>query len=321
MLKCKRSQTLIPLLLLQTNFPLLFSNSANKTMNKKHIFKLVILLIFLTTFSLVVFSQESKQTNNLLKQTKFKTETLKFGSGGTISVVGAPIGSIQIEGWNKNQVEISAEIEVQAENQENLAILAEVCGFVIDDSMQVLRIISVGTNDKQYLRSVSKNFPKKLIGVPYKVNYKLKIPYFSDLEIDGGRGDFNLSNVEGIMRIKYLESNAKLNLIGGTIQATIGLGDVDVTIATRSWRGRFAEIQVAQGNLNVWLPNNLDANLTAKVLRTGKIDNSYELLEPVERTKFTETSMTAKAGNGGANLSFTVGDGMLKIDDFEKPAK
>ncbi|MGI8669934.1 MAG: hypothetical protein ACR2J3_08850 [Aridibacter sp.] len=287
-------------------------------MNTQNISKFIVLIIFLTAFSLNAFAQNS---NQLIKRTKFKTETLKFGSGGTISVVGAPNGAIRIEGWNENKVEISAEIEVQAENEEDLAKLAEVCGFVIDESMLSLRIISVGTNDKKHLKEIDKNFPKKLRGMPYKVNYKIKVPVFSDLEIDGGKGDFILSNVEGTMRIKYLESNAKLELIGGTVQATIGLGDVDVTIAARSWRGRFAEIQVARGNLNVWLPNNLDANLTAKVLRTGKIENSYELLEPVERTKFTDNVMLAKAGNGGANLSFTVGDGMLKIDDFEKPAK
>ncbi len=290
-------------------------------MNKNNISKFIVSLFLLTAFSLVNFSQETAQPNNSLTRTKFKTETLKFGSGGTISVVGAPDGSMQIEGWNKNEVEISAEIEVQAENEEDLAKLAQVCGFVIDESMLTLRIISVGTNDKKHLKQVDKNFPKRLRGMPYKVNYKLKVPFFTDLEIDGGRGDLNLSNVEGTMRIKYLESNAKLNLIGGTVQATIGSGDVDVTIATRSWRGRFAEIQLVQGNLNVLLPKNLDANLNAKVLRTGKIDNSYELLEPVERTKFTDTAIMAKAGNGGANLSFTVGDGSLRISDFEKPVK
>jgi hypothetical protein len=124
-----------------------------------------------------------------------------------------------------------------------------------------------------------------------------------------------------MMRINYLESNAKMSLIGGAIQATIGSGEVDVTIATRSWRGQFAEVQVATGNMNLWLPKNLNANLSAEVLRTGKIDNSYKLLKPMRRTKFTEKGMQAIAGNGGAALSFTVGDGNLTIADFETIAK
>lgn len=290
-------------------------------MNKQNFSKLIVLIFFLTSFSILAFAQDSKATTKLIKRTQFKSNTVKFGSGGTVSIVGSPVGSIQIEGWKKNEVEISAEIEVQAETEEDLARLAEVTGFTVDESMLHLRIISVGTHDKKYLKSVDKKFPKKLREMPYKVNYKIKVPYFTDLEIDGGRGDLNLSTIEGTMQIKYLESNAKLNLIGGTVMATIGSGDVDVTIAARSWRGRFAEIQVARGNLNVWLPNNLSANLTAKVLRTGVIDNSYKLLEPLDQTKFTNTSMLAKAGNGGAELSFTVGDGNIKIESFEKPAQ
>lgn len=290
-------------------------------MNKQNLCKFISLIIFFTVFSLTAFAQETVQTDKLIKRTKFKSDTLKFISGGTVSVIGSPVGSIQIEGWDKDEVEISAQIEVQAETEEDLSKLADVCGFIIDESMLHLRIITVGTHDEEYLKKIDKNFPKRLRGKPYKVDYKIKVPYFSDLEIDGGRGRLNLSMVEGTMRIKYLESNAELNLIGGTVQATIGSGDVDVTFSTRSWRGRFAEIQVARGNLNVWLPNNLNANLTAKVLRTGKIDNSYKMLKPRERTKFTDTAIKAKAGNGGAEFTFTVGDGIIKIADFEKPAK
>jgi hypothetical protein len=41
-------------------------------------------------------------------------------------------------------------------------------------------------------------------------------------------------------------------------------------------------------------------------------------LKPRVRPKFTEKSMAAKAGNGGAPLSFTVGDGTLKLTETEK---
>jgi len=41
----------------------------------------------------------------------------------------------------------------------------------------------------------------------------------------------------------------------------------------------------------------------------------------MRKTKFTDKDMHAKAGSGGAELSFTIGDGVLKIADFEKPAE
>ena len=179
-------------------------------------------------------------------------------------------------------------------------------------------IVSVGTNDKDYMKRTAKKFPKKLLGMPFRIDYKIKVPVFSDLEITGNRGDLNLKTVEGAMRISFAETNANLKLSGGTIVATFGKGDVTIEILSRSWRGRNAEIQLASGNLNVLLPLNLNAELDASVLRTGKIENGYAALKPRERTKFTDKLMNAKIGNSGVRFAFTVGDGTLKLIESAK---
>lgn len=271
-------------------------------------------LIFL---SLTVFS--FAQTKPLIKRTTYKSDKIEFGAGGTVSVIGAPVGSIVIEGWQKNEVEISAQIEMQAENETDLAQMAKINGFVIDDSMGHIRIISVGMHDKRYVKRVAKDFPKKLLGMPFRIDFHIKVPAYCDLNVDGGKGNFRLSGVDGAMMIKYLETNAELSLTGGAVSATFGSGTVDVQIAAPSWRGRHAEIQLASGTMNVRLPLNLNANVDASVLRIGQLENLYEHLKPRDRTKFTEKAMSAKAGSGGALLIFTVGDGTLKLSEIGTP--
>jgi len=258
------------------------------------------------------------QTKPLIKRTTYKTETVEFGAGGTVSIIGAPAGSIVVEGWQKNAVEISAEIETQAATEADLAELARVNGFAIDDSFGHIRITSVGTHDKNYMKRVAKKFPRNLLGLPFKIDYVIKVPAYTDLQIDGGKGDLTLSNVEGTTRINFLESNAKLNLIGGSVAATFGNGEVEVVIPNRKWRGRSADIQLANGTMNVQLPLNLNANLDARVLRGGQIENALTNLKPRDRTKFTEKSISANAGSGGAFLTFTVGNGTLKLVETEK---
>jgi hypothetical protein len=263
---------------------------------------------------LLLIAPTLAQTKQLLKRTTYKTENVKFGVGGTIAVTGAPLGSITIEGWQKNEVEISADIEVQAETEADLAQLAAVNSFVFDQTLGRINVISVGTNDKNYMKRNAKNFPKKLLAMPVRIDYKIKVPLYSDLEIDGGKGDFELSNVEGAMRINFLETNAKLRLLGGAIAGAFGGGDVNVEIPARSWRGQGVDIQLIKGTLNVSLPQNLNADFDASILRVGKIENGYASLKPrEERKKFTEKLIEAKAGNGGAKFSFMVGDGDLKI--------
>ena len=249
-----------------------------------------------------------------LKRTTFKTDRLEFGVGGTLAIVGAPTGSIRIEGWKNREIDISAEIEVQADTEADLDRLAKVTTFVMDESLGRTGIMSVGIHDKKYLKQVDKKFPKTLLGLPFKIDYVIKVPQYTDLQIDGGKGDLTVTGVEGSIRVTMLESDAVLNLLGGVTSATIGSGTLGVNIPAANWRGRFADIQLAKGTMNVSLPAALNAEVDATILRTGKIENGFTSFKPrVRKAEFTDKSIVAKSGVGGISLKFTVGDGTLKI--------
>src|SRR5437773_2301549 len=61
---------------------------------------------------------------SVLKRTTTKTDKFDFGAGGTVAITGAPAGSIRVTGSNKNEIEITAEIELQASSEADLARLA-----------------------------------------------------------------------------------------------------------------------------------------------------------------------------------------------------
>jgi len=286
-----------------------------KSMKNQISIKTLFIVLAIAVFSIFGFGQNA----SMLKKTTYKTETVDFGPGGTLSIKGAPKGSISIESWNKPEVEISAEIELQAPTEADLTQLATVNSFVIDSGFNMTRVTTVGTFDKEYMKRTAKKFPKGLLGMPFKVDYKIKVPRYCDINVAGGEGDFSLTGVDGSIIVNYLSSNAKINLIGGSFQATFGGGSVDVTIPTRSWRGRFADIQLTTGTMNVQLPLSFNAEVNANILRTGQIENSFGELKPKNRNaQFTEKSIAAKAGNGGVPLKFTVGDGTLKISEVKQ---
>ncbi len=274
-----------------------------------------LLLAFLVAaFSINAFSQSKP----LLKRTTYKTDKFDFGVGGTLSVTGAPVGSIRIEGTKSREIEISAEIEVSASSEADLARLSDITTFVLEESLGRIGIISVGTHDKKFIKKLGKKFPKQLLGLPFRIDYVIKVPQYCDLQIDGGSGDLVIRGVEGTFRLNYLETNAKLDLKGGGVIAVFGKGTVDLTVPSASWRGRFADVQLVSGEMNIHLPNGMNAELDATILRTGKIENDYSGLTPrVRKAEFTEKSIVAKSGVGGPSLKFTVGDGTLTINSLE----
>ncbi len=282
----------------------------------KNIYRFSIVLSLIAISFASIYAQESNIKKPLRKVVE-KTLEYDFGSGGTVSITASKHGSISVEGWNKQEVEVVTEVVVEATNAQDLNTIAAVCGSTVEDSMSHLRINSVGTDDKKYLKKVDKKFPKRLRKAPYAVNYRIKVPPYTNLVITGGKGDLNISNVEGNFRINYLDSNAKLNLLGGTVLATIGTGNIDIGMIYRSWRGGFLDVSLGKGNINLELPMNMSANIDAKISHSGKIDNQYRGLKPRKRTKPTDTALIGVAGYGGAPFAFKIGDGNLVIVEKE----
>jgi hypothetical protein len=269
--------------------------------------------LFLLGAILLLLSFDSIFAQNI-KRTTTKTERGDLGAAGRVTIVGAPNGSISIESWRENQVEVTAEIKLEAANEADLALLAKVNNFAFDDEMNHISILTTGTHDKAFLKKNFKNFPKHLLDLPWSIDFKIKVPNYCDLDVDAGRGHFNLRGVEGAISIKSLESeSANLELVGGDLVATFGGTLVNVKLNQRSWRGNGIDIQFAKGQLNVQTPVNLNADLNLSVLRTGKIENNLQNLKPRDKSKFSDTAMTARAGVGGARLNFTVGDGTLRL--------
>ncbi len=271
--------------------------------------KATLLAVVLTLFSLSAFSQTS-----LLTRTITKTDRFDFGSGGTLAVTGAPSGSIRVVGSTKNEVEITARIELQAGTEADLTKLAEVTGFVTEESPARTGVVTIGTHNKLGLKKLPNKFPKNLLGLPFRVDYVITVPRYCDLEIDGGKGDLAISGVEGTMQINFLEAKADIEIITGPSTITVGVGTVEVAIGTHGWRPRAANIRVASGDLTVRLPPNMSGEIDATILKTGKIENMLPDLKPRDRkAPFTDRSVIAKANVGGAALTFTVGDGTLRL--------
>lgn len=281
---------------------------------------LIAVCVFLTFFTpppIAAQAQKDKTSaalpTNLLKRTTTRRDTRRFAFGGTVTVIGAPRGAVTIEGWSRNEVALVADIELTAPTEADLDQLANVNGFVFDEDLNHLSVLTTGTHDRAYMKKVAKNFPKKLLNLPWKIDYKLRVPVNTDLEINAGYGPVKVTAVEGAMRISATESETALTLTGGLVSTTVTAGMVTLTIPARSWRGGGAEIRLATGVVNVDLPPGFNGDIDAEILRTGKIVNTHDGLVSREKPGITERTVRARAGAGGAFFKFTVGDGMVNI--------
>ena len=285
-------------------------------MNSLSAYALVLVIAFLS-FPASALSQQKKapELNRppQLVRTTTRHELWRLAYGSTLTIIGAPVGSITVEGWSRSEVDISAEIQLRANSEADLDQLAAVNNFSLDEDMNHLRVLSTGIHDKAFMRAVAKKFPKALLGLPWKIDYRIRAPFATDLEINAGRGAVKVAGVEGNIRVSATESEANLKLSGGTLSATIAAGKLNLSIPVKSWRGVGAEVRVAAGEVNLELPPGFNGDINAEILRSGQIVNSYGGLEPREKPGITPQVMKARAGAGGAFFQLTVGDGTIYI--------
>ncbi|MEJ7713753.1 MAG: hypothetical protein WKF84_28880 [Pyrinomonadaceae bacterium] len=141
--------------------------------------------------------------------------------------------------------------------------------------------------------------------MPWQINYHLRVPQSTDLFIYAGEGTLKLSGIEGAFEFEETAQTRQLELSGGTVKGVIGRGSALLKISGRSWRGNGAIIQVGVGDLTIELPAGFNADIDAAVLRTGKVENTYSDLTPLELTTPTDHLFKGRSGAGGARFDFT----------------
>jgi hypothetical protein len=276
--------------------------------------KILLCVSLLLAFASPVYSQKTPAPEiQLLTRTSTRRETARFSYGGTVTLIAAPRGSVTVEGWSRNEVELTANIEIKAPTEADLDQLVKVNTFVFDEDLNHISILTTGTHDRAFMKRSAKNFPKKLLNLPWKIDYRVRVPINTDLEVNAGHGEIKLSGVEGALRLSATESDTMLTLTGGTVSGTITAGSITFSIPARSWRGSGADLRIASGTINVDLQPGFSGDIDADVLRTGKIVNTYEGLTSREKPGLTERTVRARAAAGGAYFKFTVGDGTINI--------
>ena len=275
--------------------------------------KLIVLLVLFLLASPVYSQKTPAPEVQLLTRTSTRRESARFQYGGTVTLIAAPRGSVTVEGWQRNEVEVTANIELKGPTEADLDQLAKVNTFVFDEDLNHISVLTTGTHDRAFMKRAGKSFPKQLLNLPWKIDYRLRVPINTDLEINAGHGDVKLSGVEGGIRITATESDTALTLTGGTVLGTVTAGSITLAIPTRSWRGNGADIRIASGTINVDLQPGFSGDIDAEILRTGKIVNNYEGLVSREKPGITERTVRARAGSGGPSFKFTVGDGTVNI--------
>jgi len=187
-------------------------------------------------------------------------------------------GTITVEGWNKDEVKISAYLEAPAANIQPQSLSGTIYINLVKDNQ--------GRND---------------VG---NVNFDIKVPYSSSVNIETMIGNLNVNNIGGALVRAHITSEGDItltNLGAANVSAENVIGDIFYDGEIQS--GGIYRFTSTRGNINLRIPTNSSFRLVATAPSTRNISLG----------SFSNASMNfgdgrrvfGKVGDGSATLTVT----------------
>jgi DUF4097 and DUF4098 domain-containing protein YvlB len=155
-------------------------------------------------------------------------------------------GTVTVEGWDRDEISIAAYLEAPAANIEPQSLSGTI-----------------------YINLIKDNQGRGEVG---NVNFLIKVPYSSSVDIETRMGNLNVSNVRGALVRAHISSEGDItltNISADNVAAENVIGDIffDGTIAAE---GSYRFVST-RGNINLRIPFNSSFRLIATAPSTRSI--------------------------------------------------
>jgi DUF4097 and DUF4098 domain-containing protein YvlB len=188
-------------------------------------------------------------------------------------------GTVTVEGWNKDKIEISAYLEAPAAN-----------------------IVPQNLSGTIFINVVKDNQGRNDVG---NVNFTIKVPYSSSVDIETRMGNLSVTNISGGLVRASITSEGDItltNISAGSVSAENIIGDIffDGVIKPNGVY-RFSS---TKGSINLNIPRQSNFKLVATAPSTrnislGSLSNAgFRFLSDGKR-------VTGSVGDGSATISVT----------------
>ncbi|MBN2071860.1 MAG: DUF4097 family beta strand repeat protein [Candidatus Krumholzibacteriota bacterium] len=209
-------------------------------------------------------------------------------------------GSIDVEGYGGDRIEVVAEIRIKAASK--------------DKAKKILRKIEFDVEHERGLLRIEADLPKLkkegLFGLlgssgpSIAIRYRVRVPKRTDVELRSVNGRVASRSVKGTFLLKTVNGGIGLHSLGG--EGTLGTvnGGIDCAIEQFD-SGAELSIKSVNGSVKLELPEDAGAELDIKTLN-GKIRTDFEL-NRVRRIKRSRIEGSIGDGDGYINIRTTNG--------------
>lgn len=256
-------------------------------------FTFVVVLALLLTAGGCVVERPPNRLEGTAQDEWTRTYTLPEGAELQIT---NPGGAVEIQGVDGNAVDVRVERIVHAANNE---AAAEIVPRISIKEEVVPDRISIRTEGLGGI----------IIGVRFETTYRVRAPKTARLRVRGS-DSVSVKGFSGRVVVTGVNAMVTGEDLRGGVEARSVNGDVSITMA--SLGGDLVDIRATNGNLQLTIPRNANANLNALANR-GRVDVTDLKYEPIGGDQ-SQRRVRGRINAGGSPIELNATNGNIVVN-------
>jgi hypothetical protein len=208
---------------------------------------------------------------------------------GRIEVDAHPNGGIDVEGWDKEEIQLQVKVVAQAPSEpeaKKLATQVEV------ETTGIIRVRGPRTRGKN----------------GWWASFRLKVPAQSNLSLETQNGGIGIEDVAGEIEFRTTNGGVELKGIGGNVHGKTTNGGLRVHLEGKTWAGRGLDVETTNGGVKLMIPEGYSAEL-----ETGTTNGRIDVGFPVTVQGRIDKRLNVTLGDGGPTVRAKTTNGGVHV--------
>lgn len=227
--------------------------------------------------------------------------TLSFAAGSRLEVANSN-GSIQVAVWDRNEVHVQAEKRVRSRGDQDVRDLIQELRVIIEETADGVRI------ETEHPRRDGGWWGR---GVSSSVDYRIRLPRDSDLNLETVNGKVRVDGVHGDLTLGSTNGGITVNDSGGRVDAHTTNGSIDVELQ-QVVDGEDMSFRSTNGGITLALPGDARASVEARTTNGG-IHTDFPV---TVQGSFNKKRLEGEINGGGGRIELRTTNGGIKIREL-----
>ena len=235
--------------------------------------------------------EECRERESRGREVHCEVREMRLPATGRFEVDAAPNGGITVEGWDRDEVLVTARVRAQAPDIEEARAMASEIEVVAEPG----RVRSEGPRARGNNRG-------------WSVSYVVMVPRRTDLRAGSTNGGIRVADVTGQLELQTTNGGVALERVAGDVRGRTVNGSLKATLDGRRWEGAGLDLKATNGAITLLIPDDYNASLEASTVNGGmNADFPIRVQGRIGRRLETEL------GQGGAPIRLATTNGGIRL--------